>query len=79
MSAAELLPSIQALPRAEKLALIQLLAADLADEERGDSSEPQVRLLPRDQCPYTAEELLRMRSEQGGRSLAEIRQRVGWK
>jgi hypothetical protein len=79
MSAAELLPSIQSLPRAEKLALIQLLAADLAEEERGASSEPQVQLLPRDQCPYTVEQLLRMRGERGGRSLAEIRQRLGWK
>jgi hypothetical protein len=33
MSIAELLPKLQALPRAEKLQLIQLLIVDLAREE----------------------------------------------
>jgi hypothetical protein len=31
-----------------------------------------VELLPSDSCPYSAEELLRMRNETGGKSLAEI-------
>jgi len=33
MTLNDLLPSLQALPRAEKLRLIQLLAADVASEE----------------------------------------------
>jgi len=72
MTAAEFLPSLQSLPRSEKLQLIQLLAGDLAREEAGGWSEPIV-LLPTDQCPYTPAELARMRNEKGGRTLAEIR------
>jgi len=34
MSLSDLLPTIQALPRSDKLRLIQLLAADMAREER---------------------------------------------
>ena len=76
MTAAELLPSLQALPRSEKLQLIQLLAGDLAREEAEGSSEAII-LLPTDQCPYTPAELARMRNEAGGRTLAEIRQSRG--
>lgn len=30
-----------------------------------------------DECPYTEEELARMRAESGGRSLGKIRERLG--
>jgi len=76
MTAVELLPSLHALPRSEKLRLIQLLAADLAREELQQASQPIV-LLPSDQCPYAPAELATMRNEQGGRTLAEIRQSRG--
>jgi hypothetical protein len=75
MTAAELLPSLRALPRSEKLQLIQLLAGDLARDESG--TDEAIILLPTDQCPYTPAELSRMRNEQGGRTLAEIRQSRG--
>jgi hypothetical protein len=75
MTAAEILPSLQMLPRNEKLQLIQLLASDLARDEGG--LDQAIVLLPTDQCPYTPAELSKMRSEQGGRTLAEIRQSRG--
>lgn len=67
MTAAELLPSLQLLPRSEKLQIIQMLAGDLAREEA-----EAIVLLPADQCPYTPAELARMRNETGGRTLPEI-------
>lgn len=76
MTAAEFLPSLQLLPRSEKLQLIQLLASDLAREESVGVSAPIV-LLPTDQCPYTSAELTRMRNETGGRTLQEIKQNRG--
>lgn len=76
MTAAELLPSLRALPRSEKLQLIQLLAGDLACEESG-AADTTIVLLPTDQCPYGPAELAQMRNEQGGRTLAEIRQSRG--
>lgn len=76
MSVAELLPSIQALPRIEKLELIRILATELALEEPDQESRP-IELLPEDQCPYTPAELARMRSQSGGRTLAEIRRSRG--
>jgi hypothetical protein len=57
MTAAELLPSLQALPRSEKLQLIQWLAGDLAREEDGGPNS--IDLLPTDRCPYTPAELVR--------------------
>lgn len=36
-----------------------------------------VRLLPSDNCPYTPEELQRMRNESGGKPLEEILARLG--
>jgi hypothetical protein len=39
MSLTELLPSVQALPRADKAKLAQLLIAELADEQRSAKSE----------------------------------------
>jgi hypothetical protein len=36
-----------------------------------------VKLLPSDGCPYTAEELERMRNQTGGRPLSEIWKRLG--
>jgi hypothetical protein len=38
-----------------------------------------VVLLPSDRCPYSAEELERMRNETGGKSLADIWQGLGGK
>ena len=76
MTAAEFLPSLQSLPRSEKLQLIQLLAEDLARDEAAGPSELIV-MMPTDQCPYTPAELARMRNEPGGRTLAEIRQSRG--
>jgi len=38
-----------------------------------------VQLLPSDGCPYSAEELLRMRNEPGGKPLAEIWKQLGAK
>ena len=76
MTAAEILPSLRALPRSEKLQLIQWLAGDLVRDEASASAESVV-LLPADQCPYTVAELAQMRSEQGGRTLTEIRQSRG--
>ena len=76
MTAVELLPSLHALPRSEKLQLIQLLAADLAREEAAQPSQGIV-LLPADQCPYSPAELASMRNEAGGRTLVEIRQSRG--
>jgi hypothetical protein len=73
-SVAELLPSIQALPRADKLRLIAQLADDLAHEEHATD---EVVLRPEDQCPYAPDELVRMRREIGGRPLAEIWHRLG--
>jgi hypothetical protein len=73
MTAADLLPSLQALPRSEKLQLIQWLAGDLVREE-GGGQDKSIVMLPTDQCPYTPDELTRMRNEPGGRTLAEIRQ-----
>jgi hypothetical protein len=72
MTAADFLPSLQSLPRGEKLQLIQLLAEDLARDEATSQGEAIV-LLPTDQCPYTSAELVRMRNGPGGRSLDEIR------
>jgi hypothetical protein len=40
MSLAELMPALQALPRADKLQVIQVLAADLAREEAGELVPP---------------------------------------
>ena len=40
MSLTELLPSIQSLPRSDKVRLIQLLAADVAGEEAMESNLP---------------------------------------
>lgn len=40
MSLIELLPNIHALPRADKLRLIQMLAQDLADAEAAPVLEP---------------------------------------
>ena len=41
MALADVLPTIHALTRPEKLRLIQLLAADLAGEEGGAALQPQ--------------------------------------
>ena len=40
MSLTELLPSIQSLPRSEKVRLIQLLAADVAGEQALETEPP---------------------------------------
>ena len=40
MSLTELLPSIQSLPRSEKVRLIQLLAADVAGEQVPETEPP---------------------------------------
>lgn len=40
MTLDQLLPELQALPRSEKLRLIQLLAADVAREEGTEFSDP---------------------------------------
>jgi len=40
---------------------------------------PTVATLASDECPYSAEDLARMRSEQGGRPLAEIWKSLGAK
>jgi hypothetical protein len=73
------MPSIRSLCPSEKLELIQLLAADLADEEKRIHPRPIV-LPPEDRCPYTPEELAAARAERGpGHSLAEIRKSLGWK
>jgi hypothetical protein len=36
-----------------------------------------VKLLPSDRCPYSADELLSMRNETGGKTLTEILQGLG--
>jgi hypothetical protein len=41
--------------------------------------KPAVQPHPEDGCPYTAEELQRMRNEKGGRPLAEIWRELGAK
>jgi hypothetical protein len=71
MSAAELMPSIHALPVEEKLELFHLLRKEL-DPGQVEASEVAIVLKPEDQCPYTADELKRMRQEEGGRPLPEI-------
>ncbi len=40
MSLADMLPSIQSLPRSEKVRLIQLLAADVAGEQTSETVPP---------------------------------------
>ncbi len=77
MSVSELLPSLHSLPRAEKLQVIQLLAADLARGEAEQLPESAFVLPPEDRCPYTPAELKRMYYEQGGRPLSEIWRRLG--
>ena len=70
MSLSDLLPTIQALPRSEKLRLIQLLAADVACEEQAvvDLADKTVPIW----SPYDALEgaatLLRALEEERGRA-----------
>lgn len=70
MTLAEILPTLQSLPRAEKVRAIQLLAGELANEE------PQIATLPEDENAVAlwsqydalgaAETLLRMLEEAKG-------------
>jgi hypothetical protein len=76
MSVSELLPSIQALPRAEKLKLIELLAADLQRVEPADSL-PAGFPPPEDRCPVPADDLAQSRSQPGLYTLDEIWRSVG--
>ena len=76
MSVAELLPSIQALPRAEKLKLIELLAADLQRVEPAESLPPDFPP-PQDRCPFPAEDVAQSRSQPGLYTLDEIWRSVG--
>lgn len=77
MSVADLLESIASLPRAEKRQLADLLNAQLAKEEAGASAVEPIVLLPEDNCPYSAEELARMRRQEVGRPLSEIWRSLG--
>jgi hypothetical protein len=77
MSVAELMPSIQALGRIEKLELIRVLASDLAREEQTSQSLPPGFPPSGDRCPSSREELQRMRAEPGIYSLDEALQSFG--
>jgi hypothetical protein len=74
MSAADLLPSIQLLPREEKEQLYRFLSREL-----GESLEPLPDGFPpaSDGCPASREELEASRRETGGRSLDEIWRSIG--
>ena len=77
MSLAELLPSLHALPRSEKLQLLQIIAGDLASEERCSPSEQMFVPPLEDHCPYTPAELARFYQETGGVPLSEIWRKLG--
>lgn len=74
MSAADLLPTIQLLPREEKEQLYRYLSREL---------DPSLAPLPEgfppasDGCPASREELEASRREPGGRTLDEIWRSIG--
>jgi hypothetical protein len=77
MSLAELLPSIQSLPRTEKIELYKSLIEELRD--RNLEPLPEGFPPPEDHCPYTREQLEYMRREPGIYTLDEIWQSLGAK
>jgi hypothetical protein len=77
MSVAELLPSIRSLPRADKVELYRLLADELGHSDPLSIDAETIVLKPEDHCPYSPEELVRMRKEEGGRPLSEIWKSLG--
>lgn len=75
--------SVRLLPTIARIRLLLELSKEELERFEGElarltelaSSEDDLRepvLLPDDRCPYSADELRRMRSETGGRKLSEI-------
>lgn len=72
MSAAELFPAIQSLPRGEKEQLFHFLAETLSREEHDLPPLPEGFPPPEDGCGATREELERSRRQIGIYTLKEI-------
>lgn len=79
MSAAELLPAIQSLPRGEKEQLFHFLAEELSREQRDVPPLPENFPPPEDGCGATREELDQSRRQIGIYTLDEIWQSLGQK
>jgi hypothetical protein len=80
MSAAELFPTIQSLPQADKIQLFKLLTTDL--QKSGIDTEAISTFVPppEDQCPCSPAELARMFSDdREGVPLSEIWKKLGRK
>ena len=77
MSVAELLPTIQSLPHSEKVELYRILTDELIRDEQAQLADAPILLRPEDGCPYSADELARMRRQADGRPLAEIWRSLG--
>jgi hypothetical protein len=75
MSAAELMPTIRSLSRAEKIELYKFLVEDL--EGRSFEPLPADFPPPQDRCPYTREELEASRRQPGIYTLDEIWRSLG--
>jgi hypothetical protein len=75
MSAADLLPSIQSLPRADKIHLVKLLLDDLREHDL--EPLPEGFPPPEDQCPSSREELEWLRRQPGLYTLDEILRSLG--
>jgi hypothetical protein len=70
MSVAELLPTIQSLPRADKIEVMKLLIEEL--RERDLEPLPEGFPPPEDQCPYSREELEESRRQPGIYTTEEV-------
>lgn len=77
MSAADLLPAIQALPRGEQLQLYKLLTDELARDRQKCTPLPDGFPPPEDGCPSTREELERLRRLPGIYSTEEVLRSLG--
>jgi len=77
MSATDLMPTIQSLPKEEKVQLYRFLAHELAREESTNDAPITFIPPPEDCCPYTPAELAKMFQEKGGVQLSEIWRRLG--
>jgi hypothetical protein len=77
MSAADLMPAIQSLPKEQKVELYRFLANELAREATTTDTPTMFIPPPQDGCPYAPDELGRMFQEDGGAPLSDLWRELG--